>query len=197
MPALRLRPRAAARLCRRAAPARSAGSYPSSYCSFLGTRPSVGEGAWVAPSATVVGDVRLGRRSSVFYNCVLRADINYIEVGDESNIQDGTVVHLSRHLPTRIGRRVTVGHGAIVHACTVEDNVLVGMGAIVMDGATVGRDSIVAAGALVPAGKTFPPRSLLVGSPARRVRELTQEEVDNVDDHAERYLRVAHEHARL
>src|SRR5688572_16669276 len=143
---------------------------------FLGQSPKVHPSAYIAPGATVIGDVTLGEESSVWYGAVLRGDINRIVIGPRSNIQDGSVVHLADDLPTLVGELVTVGHKAILHACTVEDEVLVGMGAIVLDGAEIGARSIIGAGALVTGGKKIPPGSLVLGSPAKVVRALTLEE---------------------
>ncbi|WP_243838826.1 gamma carbonic anhydrase family protein [Prosthecobacter fusiformis] len=132
--------------------------------------------AFIAPGAVVIGAVELGRESSVWYTSVLRGDINRIVVGAQSNVQDGSVLHVSDDHACVLGERVTVGHRAIVHACTVGDEVLIGMGAIILDGAVIGTRSIIAAGALVTKGKVIPEGSLVVGSPARVVRALTEEE---------------------
>jgi len=161
---------------------------------FLARPTRVHPSVFVARSAELLGDIEIGEDSSVFYGCVLRADINQIRVGTGTNIQDGTVIHLSRAYPSVIGNNVTVGHKAIIHACTIGNNVLIGMGAIIMDGAVIGDNSIVAAGAVVTMGKTFPANSLIVGSPAKRMRDLTLEEVDFVADSARRYVHVAREH---
>ncbi len=139
--------------------------------------PSLEPGAWAAPSADLIGDVRLGARASVWFGAVVRADNTPILIGEESNIQDGAVGHSDPGAPLTIGARVTVGHQAILHGCTVGDEALVGMGARVLNGAIIAALSIVGAGALVTEGKTFPPRSLIVGSPARAIRQLTDEEV--------------------
>lgn len=139
-------------------------------------RPVVPTTAYVAPGAVVLGDARLGEQSSLWFGSVLRADINRIEVGAQSNVQDGSVLHVSDDCACVLGERVSVGHRAVVHACTVGDEVLVGMGAILLDGAVIGARSIVAAGALVPKGLQVPEGSLVLGSPARVVRALTAEE---------------------
>lgn len=141
-----------------------------------------------------MGDVILGPLSSVWYQCVLRADIQRIEIGEGTNIQDATVVHLASDLGTVVGAYVTVGHRALLHACEIGDEVLVGMGAIVMDGARVGSRSIVAAGSLVPKGRIIPPGSLVMGSPAKVVRSLDASEQGSIRDWAEKYIRVAAEH---
>src|SRR4249919_1677548 len=139
--------------------------------------PSVNPTAWVAPSADLIGDVRLGNHCSVWFGAVIRADNTPIIIGDESNIQDGAIGHSDPGAPLVIGARVTVGHQAILHGCTIEDEALIGMGARVLNGAVIASQCIVGAGALVTEGKTFAPRSLIVGSPARAMRQLTEEQV--------------------
>lgn len=158
---------------------------------FLGAKPAIAATAFVAPNATVVGAVTLGEQSSVWFGATLRGDINAIEVGARSNIQDGAVVHVADAFGTRIGELVTVGHGAIVHACTIEDEVLVGMGAIVMDGAHVGARSIIGAGALVTGGTQIPAGSLVLGSPARVVRILSPQEQGAIQEWALRYITLS------
>jgi carbonic anhydrase/acetyltransferase-like protein (isoleucine patch superfamily) len=152
--------------------------------------PVLEDGAYVAPSADVIGRVTLGKDASVFFQCVLRADINTITVGDRSNIQDHTTVHLASDLGTVIGSDVSIGHGCTIHACTIKDRGLVGMGSIIMDGAVVDEDSLVAAGSLIPKGKTFPPGSLIMGNPARVARRLTQEEIEGLPKLAMKYVLV-------
>lgn len=151
---------------------------PSPLKNFLlsDSRPEVHPSAFIAPGAVVIGAVHLGEASSIWYGSVLRGDINRIRVGAQSNVQDGSILHVSDDCECVLGQRVTVGHRAIVHACTVEDDVLIGMGAIILDGAVIGARSVIAAGALVTKGKIIPEGSLVVGSPARVVRELTEEE---------------------
>lgn len=170
-------------------------SVPRSYEAFRRS-PQLGEGVYVAPSAELVGGVSLGRESSVWFQCVLRADINVIEIGECSNIQDATVIHVADQFGTKVGDWVTVGHRAVLHACTVEDEVLVGMGAIIMDGAVIGRRSIVGAGALVPPGMEVPPGSLVLGMPARVQRTLREEEQARLRIWAERYLATAREYLK-
>lgn len=156
---------------------------------FLGAEPQFDDSNFIAPSAAVIGDVTLGPEVSIWFNATVRGDVNWIEIGEGSNIQDNTVVHVTNRVaPTRIGRYVTVGHSAVVHGCTVEDRVLVGMGAVVMDHAVIGRDSIVGARALVTARTKVPPRSLVLGSPAEVVRELSDEEVAKIQEYADHYL---------
>ena len=149
--------------------------------------PALGEGSWIAPSADLIGDVRLGARSSVWFGAVVRADNTPILIGEESNVQDGAVCHSDPHAPLAIGRRVTVGHQAILHGCTVADGALIGMGARILNGAFIGERCIVGAGALVPEGKTYEPGYLLVGAPARIVRPLTEAELHMLDGSALHY----------
>ena len=163
---------------------------------FLGSTPRIDPTAFVHPRATVIGDVRLGPRSSVWPSAVLRGDINFIEVGEGSNVQDGAVVHLSNDHPVVIGKYVTVGHGAIVHACTVGDECLIGMHATVLDGAVIGKQSIVGANALVPQGLQVPEGSMVLGVPAKVVRPLTSEERAGLKGWAEKYVEVAKAHAQ-
>jgi carbonic anhydrase/acetyltransferase-like protein (isoleucine patch superfamily) len=163
-------------------------------CTHLEINPQIASDAFVAPGATVVGDVVLGPKSSVWYQSVLRADIEAIRIGEGSNLQDGVIVHMASDLGTEVGNYVTVGHRALLHACTIEDEVLIGMGAIVMDGAKVGARSIVAAGAVVTRDTVVPPGSLYVGSPARLVRKLSQDEQLAIRGWAEKYIKVAEEH---
>ncbi|MDB6150474.1 MAG: carbonic anhydrase/acetyltransferase, isoleucine patch superfamily [Chthoniobacter sp.] len=155
---------------------------------FLARSPTLHETAWVASTATVIGDVTLGEESSVWFQTVLRADINRIVIGPRSNVQDGAVIHLADEYGTLVGELVTVGHKAILHACTVGDEVLVGMGAIVLDGAEVGARSIIGAGALVTGGRKFPPGSLILGSPAKVVRALTLDEQASIRGWADKYV---------
>lgn len=165
--------------------------FPTRIQQFLGTPPKIHPSAYIAPGATVIGDVTLGEQSSVWFSAVVRADINRIVIGPRSNIQDGAVVHLADDFGTYIGELVTVGHKAIVHACTVADEVLVGMGAIILDGAEIGARSIIGAGALVTGGKKIPPGSLVIGSPARVVRQLSPEEQAGIRGWADRYVEVS------
>jgi carbonic anhydrase/acetyltransferase-like protein (isoleucine patch superfamily) len=160
--------------------------------SFIGTHPSFDESNFIAPSAQVIGNVSLGPESSVWFNATVRADVHWIRIGARTNIQDNWVVHVSGGTaPSLIGDGVTVGHSAVVHGCTIHDNVLVGIGAIILDGAVIGQDTIIGANALVTQGLTIAPRSLMLGSPARPVRELTDAEVDGVREHAENYVRYS------
>jgi carbonic anhydrase/acetyltransferase-like protein (isoleucine patch superfamily) len=157
-------------------------------------RPRIAADAYIAAGATVVADVEIGSEASVWHQAVLRGDVAGIVVGAQSNIQDGAVVHVADKLPALIGRLVTVGHKAVVHACTLEDEVLVGMGAIVLDGARVGSRSIIGANATVKQGMVIPPGSLVVGTPARIVRDLSAEEQAEVKSWALRYVRLSREY---
>jgi carbonic anhydrase/acetyltransferase-like protein (isoleucine patch superfamily) len=140
------------------------------------TSPQLGPGAWAAPSADLIGDVRLGARASVWFGAVIRADNTPILIGEESNIQDGAIGHSDPGFPLTIGARVTVGHQAILHGCTIADDCLIGMGAKILNGAVLESECLVGAGALITEGKHFAAGSLIVGSPARVVRQLTEAE---------------------
>lgn len=139
---------------------------------FEGLNPAIDADAWVAPSADVIGDARLAAGASVWFGAVIRADNTPIVVGERSNVQEGAMLHSDPGSPLTIGADCTIGHHAILHGCTIGDRVLVGMGAVVLNRAVIGEDCLIGAGALVTEGKVFPPGSLIVGSPARTVREL-------------------------
>lgn len=163
----------------------------------LGKTPDLTAALWVARSATVVGDVVLGPRSSVFYGAVLRGDIQEIRVGEGTNIQDNAIVHLADEHGAHIGAWCTIGHAAIIHACTIGDECLIGMGATVLDGAKIGARSIVGANALVSQRFECPPGSMVYGSPAKVVRALTPEEQAGLRKWAVKYTEVARAHAAL
>jgi carbonic anhydrase/acetyltransferase-like protein (isoleucine patch superfamily) len=158
---------------------------------FLEKEPALGKGVFIAKGAVVLGDVTLGDYSSVWFNAVLRGDINRIVVGHHTNIQDNAVLHLADELPCVLGNYVTVGHSAVVHACVVGNGVLVGMGSTILDGAVIGEQSIVGAKALVLQGTQIPPGSLALGAPAKVVRELTRQERAGLKDLARKYVRLA------
>src|SRR5579863_8119544 len=143
---------------------------------FLRKAPKIGRGVFTAKTATVIGDVTLGAQSSVWYSAVVRGDINRIAVGHHTNVQDNAVLHVADDYPCIVGNWVTIGHGAIVHACKVGDEVLVGMGAVILDGAVVGKQSLIGAKALVTQGTKIPPGSMVLGAPAKVVRKLSPEE---------------------
>ncbi|MBT8036232.1 MAG: gamma carbonic anhydrase family protein [Verrucomicrobiae bacterium] len=158
---------------------------------FEGISPEIDPSAFVAGSADVIGRVSIGEDASVWYNTTLRGDINEIVIGPKSNIQDNAVVHLADDYGVTIGEWVTVGHGAIVHACTVKDEVLVGMGACILDGAVIGERSIIGAHALVTGGMEIPPGSLVLGSPAKVVKTLDKEKQKGIKYWAEKYVKVS------
>ncbi len=168
---------------------------PQSYA-FLDRSPQVSASAFVAASADVLGDVTVGDQSSIWYQCVLRGDINRIQIGANSNLQDGTIVHVADRFGAVVGDWVTVGHRALLHACTVEDEVLIGMGAIVMDGAVIGTRSIVGAGAVVTGGTLVPPGSLVLGAPGKVVRTLSEAEQADIRNWALRYVATVSEYLK-
>ena len=153
--------------------------------------PTIHSSAWVVTGATVIGDVTLDEESSVWYGAVLRGDINRIIIGPRSNVQDNAVVHLDTSYPTTVGELVTVGHTAVVHACTIDNEVLVGMGAIILDDVEVGARSIIGANALLTMGMKIPPGSLVLGSPAEIRRELTLDEQKDIARWAWSYVETA------
>ena len=157
---------------------------------YLDASPSIHPTAFVAPGAVVIGDVALGEEASVWYGAILRADINQIRIGPRSNIQDGTVVHLADDYGVSVGQYVTCGHSAVLHACSIDDEVLVGMGAIILDGAEIGARSIIGANALITHGMKIPPGSLVLGSPAKVRRALDLEEQAGLRAWAEKYVQV-------
>ncbi len=164
---------------------------------YDGNSPAIADSAWVAPNATLVGRVSLGENASVFYGSVLRADVDSITIGDGSNIQDNVSVHCDTGIPTTVGRGVSVGHSAVLHGCTVEDDCLIGMSATVLNGAVIGTGSLVAAGAVVLEGTVIPPGSLVAGVPAKVRRELSEEERDKVRGNARHYVELSRAHAVL
>ena len=158
--------------------------------------PTVGDKVFIAPSADVIGRCEIGEDASIWFGTVVRADVHFIKIGARTSIQDGSMVHVTHHKredmtdgnPTLIGDDVTVGHKVMLHGCTIEDACLIGMSATILDGAVIGKESIVGAGSLVTKNKKFPPRSLIMGSPAKVVRELTDEEVAELYASARRYV---------
>jgi carbonic anhydrase/acetyltransferase-like protein (isoleucine patch superfamily) len=156
--------------------------------------PQVTGSAWVAPGAFVIGDVHLGEESSVWYGAVLRGDTEPIRVGARTNVQDGCVLHADPGYPAIVGEGCVVGHNAVVHGCEIGDSCLVGMGATILNGAKIGAGSIVAAGAVVPEGREFPPRSLIVGIPARHIGEVTEEQAADIERGASEYVERAAAH---
>lgn len=163
---------------------------------FLSREPEVDPSAYVAPSAVMMGSVKIGPKASVWPLCVLRGDIEEIEIGEGSNVQDGTIVHLADDLGVRVGKYVTIGHAAMIHACTIEDECLIGMKATVLDGAVIGKRSIVGAGAVVTKNMQVPPGSLVLGMPAKVVKQLSEEEQAGLKYWAEKYVIAAAAHKK-
>ncbi|MGW3566132.1 gamma carbonic anhydrase family protein [Streptomyces sp. NPDC000941] len=159
-----------------------------------GKEPKVDPEAFAAPTSVVIGDVTVGAGASVWYHAVLRGDAESISVGAGSNIQDNCTMHADPGFPATVGERVSVGHNAVLHGCVIEDDVLVGMGATVLNGARIGAGSLVAAQALVPQGMQVPPGSLVAGVPAKVRRELTEEEREGIRGNAEGYVELARQH---
>lgn len=159
---------------------------------YLAQVPRAAEGTYVAPGAALIGSVQLAEQVSIWHGCVLRADINSIEVGPRSNVQDGSVVHLGDRDPVWIGADVVVGHRAVIHGCRIEDAVLVGIGATILDGCVIGHGSVIGAGAVVTAGTLIPPRSLVLGVPAKIKRSLDEQEERFHRELAAKYTRIAH-----
>jgi carbonic anhydrase/acetyltransferase-like protein (isoleucine patch superfamily) len=159
---------------------------------FGGKTPAVHSTAFVAEGAVVLGDVEIGERSSVWFGCVIRGDVNQIRIGARTNIQDLTVVHVtSKTHPTVIGDEVTVGHRVVLHGCTIKDRCLVGIGSVILDGAVVGPESVIGAGALVPPGMVVPPRTLVMGAPAKVKRDLSVEELEALRRSSDNYVEYA------
>ena len=169
---------------------------------YRGEKPKIGKNCWIAKSADVIGEVEMGEDVSIWFGCVVRGDVHYIKIGDRTNIQDLSMIHVTHYTksdksdgyPTIIGSDVTVGHRVMLHGCTIEDGCLIGMSATILDGAVIGKESIVGAGSLVTKNKKFPPRSLILGSPAKVVRTLSDEEVKELYDSAKRYVKFKNEY---
>jgi carbonic anhydrase/acetyltransferase-like protein (isoleucine patch superfamily) len=160
--------------------------------SYRGRAPQIPASAYIDPAAVVIGDVTIGEQSSVWPCVVIRGDVNWIRIGGRTNIQDGSVLHVMKDThPLQIGDAVTVGHGVILHGCTIESRVLIGMGAIILNGARIGEGSIIAAGALIPEGAVVPPGSVFMGHPGRFSRAVTPEEQAGIDVYATHYVEYA------
>lgn len=159
---------------------------------FLGRSPQIEENVFVAQSADIIGDVTIGSESSVWFNVTIRGDVNYIRIGNRSNVQDNVCIHVMNQTgPTLIGNEVTIGHGAIVHGCTVKDRVLVGMNVTILDKAVIESDVIIAAGSLVPPGKTLESGYMYMGSPAKATRKLTGDELASIPKYANNYIKYS------
>jgi len=153
--------------------------------------PRIAQSAYIDLSAQIIGDVVIGERSSVWLNASIRGDVNYIRIGDETSIQDNSVVHVDHDLyPCLIGNRVTVGHRVVLHGCVVEDDALIGIGAVILNGAKVGAGAVVAAGALVPEGMEIAPKMLVMGAPAKVRREVTPDEQERFRKNAGNYVKI-------
>lgn len=159
---------------------------------FQNNTPSIHSSVFIAEDAVVIGSVEIGEGSSVWYGCILRGDVNFIRIGERTNIQDATVIHVSSKTnPTILEDEITVGHRVTLHGCHVESNCLIGIGSIILDGARIGRNSLVAAGSLITPGTQVPPRSLVMGSPAKVRRELTDEEVEKYSRNWKNYVELS------
>jgi carbonic anhydrase/acetyltransferase-like protein (isoleucine patch superfamily) len=165
---------------------------------YKGKWPRIAGGVFIAPNATVIGDVEIGERSSVWFNCLIRGDDHWIKIGERTNIQDGTIVHISKgSAPTTIGSDITIGHGAIIHGCALEDKCLVGIGAIVLDGAVVETGAVVAAGAVVAPGKRVKAGELWAGCPAKMIRAVRPDDLKYIDEDAVLYCELASEYLAM
>lgn len=151
-------------------------------------RPQIDPQSWIAPNATLIGDIRLGRNASIWWNATLRGDNDPITIGENSNIQDGSMLHTDEGVPLTLGRNVTVGHLVMLHGCTVGDGSLIGIGAVLLNRSVIGKHCIVGANTVIPEGRVYPDRSLIVGSPGRIVRELTDEDVVRLEQSAAHYV---------
>lgn len=159
---------------------------------FLNRKPEYDESVFIAPSADLIGDVTLGPESSAWFNVTIRGDVNWIEIGSRSNIQDNCCIHVMNQTgPTKIGNEVTVGHNAMIHGCTIHDHVLIGIHTTVLDEAVIESDVIVAAGSLVPPGKRLESGFMYMGSPAKKVRKLSDDEITSIKEHADNYVKYA------
>ena len=156
--------------------------------------PKIDPTAWIAPSADLIGNIEIGSDSSVWFGCVIRSDVNEVRIGKNTNIQDLSCIHTDVDSKTIIGDNVTIGHKVMLHGCIIEDNCLIGMSATILDNAVIGEGSIVGANSLVTSGKKFPPRSLIMGSPAKVVKELTEEDVEGLIKHAGHYVDYKNEY---
>ena len=150
--------------------------------------PKIKKSAWIAPSADIIGKVKIGKESSIWYGTVLRGDVAKIKIGNRTNIQDLSMIHVHHGQPTILGDDVTVGHQVMLHGCTIGNACLIGMSATILDGAVIGDNSIVGSKSLITANKKFPPRSLIMGTPAKRIRELTDKEVEEILQNAANYI---------
>ncbi|PNS00681.1 hypothetical protein X928_04330 [Petrotoga miotherma DSM 10691] len=158
---------------------------------YKGKYPVVEEDVFLAPGCQIIGDVKIAKGASIWYNATLRADIGSITIGEFTNVQDNSVVHIDTEYPTIIGSYVTIGHNAIIHGCQISNNCLIGMGATILNGAKIGEGCLIGAGALVTENKIIPPKSLALGVPAKVIRKLTDEEFEQIKEHAKEYYNLA------
>ena len=164
---------------------------------FKDKQPHIDPSCFIAPSADIIGDVRIDASSSVWFNATIRGDVAPIQIGKQSNIQDNAVVHCTIGVPLSIGDYVTIGHGVIIHSCTIGDGCLIGMGSIILDGAILAEETLVGAGSLIPPGKTYPARSLVMGSPAKFVRALADKELVEMRENARQYAQASSEYSAI
>jgi carbonic anhydrase/acetyltransferase-like protein (isoleucine patch superfamily) len=159
---------------------------------FLGKKPTFNESNYIAPSADLIGDVQLGAQSSVWFNCTIRGDVNYIRIGSRSNVQDNSCIHVMNQTgPTQIGNEVTIGHSCMIHGCTIQDRVLVGIQTVVLDEAVIHPDVLIAAGSLVPPGKILESGYLYMGSPVKQIRKLSDDEIKSIKNYADNYVKYS------
>jgi len=163
---------------------------------YRGIWPKIDESCYIAESADIIGDVTIGPGCSIWHGVVIRGDVNVVRIGKNVSIQDNSTIHVDTNIPTIIGDYVTVGHAVIIHGATVEDNCLIGMGAILLDDARIGKGSRIGAGALVPPRKVIPPRSQAIGSPCTVTKELSEEDEQGFIEHAEKYVRLSREYMK-
>lgn len=158
---------------------------------YKGYEPKIDKTVFVAENTSIIGQVNISAHSGIWFGTIMRGDINHIDVGEYTNIQENSTIHVDHDFPTIIGDKVTVGHNCIIHGCTLEDNTLIGMGSTILDGAVIRKNSIVGANSLVTMNKTFPEGVLIIGSPAKVIRNLTEEEIDNIEKSANTYAELA------
>lgn len=162
---------------------------------YKGINPSIGKDVFIEESAQVIGDVTIGDKSSIWFNAVVRGDVHYIKIGDRTNVQDNSTLHVTHDTyPLILGNDITVGHNVTLHGCTIHDRCLIGMGAILLDGAEIGEGSVIGAGALIKEGFKVPPRSLVVGLPAKVVRPITDDEYEKLLESASNYIKYANDY---
>jgi carbonic anhydrase/acetyltransferase-like protein (isoleucine patch superfamily) len=164
---------------------------------YKGNKPEIMESCFIADNATVIGQVKINDNANVWYGSVIRSDMSYTTIGSNTNIQENTTVHNDFSTPTEIGDNVTIGHNCVIHGCKIKNNVLIGMGSIILNNAEIGENTIIGAGSLVTQGKKIPSGVLCIGSPAKVIRELTSEEIESIKSSAIHYLEMAEEHKKL